>query len=57
VTVLASSAPALVWTTFFFVVFFGWVWGKITGTGNCPHCRKGMKSGATVCHHCGRPRH
>ena len=21
---------------------------------NCPHCRKGVKAGADVCHHCGR---
>lgn len=45
------------------VVLAGWgvgagllilAWQRHRLVLNCPHCGKGMKLGATTCHHCGR---
>ncbi len=39
------------------VVGFGLIAFAVFGGGmvlNCPYCGKGVKFGATACHHCGR---
>lgn len=50
---LAYAATS--WVPAFWIVFFGsWLALHIVSPGSCPHCGKGVRFMADVCHHCGR---
>jgi hypothetical protein len=56
VAVSLASAPAA-WVTFAVVSLATWTWIVLSGQRlvlRCPYCRKGVKWGAELCHHCGR---
>ena len=58
--VVGAPIGGLVWAPLFWIVgipVFLVVWlGLANGpiATSCPYCRKRVKLGATVCHHCGR---
>jgi hypothetical protein len=56
--VLVAIVPSLIWKPlgYVFIPAFAvaWIASGYLVVLYCPYCRKRVKAGATVCHHCGR---